>query len=357
MKIRPRKPEDFATIASIVTAVAPEWPVTAAMLEYWEKNRDPKYYNANFVAELDGRMVGVARVGHDSWAFEEGKFILDVQVHPDFRRRGVGSALYQTLLDNIIPVNPVLLQVHASEKRPEGVAFLEHRGYTLTWKRYESRLQTKGFDFSPYASIEEQVRAAGVQIKSLAELMESDPQAPRKLYELDWLLFQDVPMGVQFTKRSFEQWMKEEVDNPHFVKEACLVALDLRRNNLSHDPLSSSYIGYTSLMNHPAGFWSIGMTGVLREYRGKAIAKALKLRGMRYVQAHGEGEIRTFNDPPNMAMLNMNTTLGFQRQPSMLRYQKRLDGKLVEEFDGGKYQSNYPGFQASQNHPYGKTDG
>lgn len=338
IKIRPvAKPADFEVIARTLTAVDPEWPVTSEMVGRWEQQRNPKYHSADFVAEYgDAGVVAVAGLGEDDWAYEEGKYWLNVRVHPDFRGKGIGSALYEHLMNHLhtqAPVAPRKLLCMFGEDKPETRAFVEKRGFVLEWKRYESRLQTQGFDFAPYAHIEQQVREAGLETRSLAELMAADPQATRKLWELDWILFQDVPMGVTFTKREFEQWMKEELDDPHFVKEASFVALDPKR----HDPLTGSFVGYTSLMNNPAGFWVIGMTGVLREYRGKGLAKALKLRGMRYVQEHGGGEIRTFNDPPNFAMYGMNLAIGFQPYPSRLRYMKRLDGQPVEPFDESKY--------------------
>ncbi len=58
----------------------------------------------------------------------------------------------------------------------------------------------------------------------------------------------------------------------------------------------------------------------------------LKLRGMRHASARGE-EVRTFNDPPNVAMLNMNESLGFIRRSARLRLQKQLLELLLAECD------------------------
>lgn len=333
IRIRPfHKPQDFAVAAEILNAITPEWPVTPEMLAHWDSAHDPKYFRSEWVAEYAGAgVVALAHAGEDSFAYEPGKYWLGLEVHPHFQRRGIGEALYRHLLEQL--KDPQKLVANFPENHPESRRFAEKRGFVEEWRRYESRLRTGGFEFAPYAHLEQRVQEEGLEIKSLAELLEADAEVARKLYELDWILFQDVPMGVQFTKRSFEQWMKEELDDPHFVAEACFVALDPKR----HDPLTGALVGYSSLMRNPAGFWVIGMTGVLREHRGKGLAKALKLRGMRYVQAHGEGEVRTFNDPPNWPMLQMNLSLGFQRQPSRLRFAKRLDGGLVEPFDETKY--------------------
>ncbi|ADH61995.1 GCN5-related N-acetyltransferase [Allomeiothermus silvanus DSM 9946] len=327
-----RKPQDFLRVAEILNAVEPEWPVTAGMLEHWDKNHDPKYHRAEFVAELDAQIVGLGSIGEDRWAYEPGKFVFDIQVHPEFQGRGVGRAIYDHLIEHVQLMNPTLLQVGTRENRPRARAFLERRGFVETWRRYESWLETRDFDCSLYTDLAERVKRAGLEIKSWGELS-ADPDAPRKLWELDWLLLQDVPMGLKFVKRDLEQWIKEEIQDPHFVPQACFIALDPNRE----DPLTGSYVGYSQLTRNPAGFWGINMTGVLREYRGKGVAKALKLEGIRYVKEHGGEQIRTTNDPPNSAMLAMNLDLGFRRQPSLLRYQKALDGRKIEPFDAEKY--------------------
>jgi len=316
--------------------------MTPEMVALQDQQRNPKRYSADFVAEdTDAGVVGVAALSEDDEAWEEGKYWIDVRVHPAFRERGVGSALYAHVVDHLhtqAPTAPQKMVCMIRENRLEARGFAERRGFVLEWKWYELRLKTQGFDVFPYAPVEERVKEAGLELFSLAELMAADPQAARKLWELDWILIQDVPMGVAFTKRTFEQWIKAELEDPHLVKEASFAALDPRRE----DPLTGNLVGYSTLKRYAAGVWVIGMTGVLLAYRGKGVAKALKLRGMRYVQAQGGGEIRTFNDSPNGAMYGMNLALGFQPFPSHLRYVKRLNGKPVEPFDEETYRQPRP---------------
>jgi mycothiol synthase len=331
--IRPFVASDYPNLANLKNTIDPEWPVSAELLEHWDRSHNPEHHLARFVLEQDNNLVACAETGHDSHAFEEGEFLLSIQVHPDYRERGLGKQLYQYLLAHLESMEPKLLQVFTQEDKKAGVTWLGREGYTLVWKRYPSKVETKDFDFSKYEGLEQTLKHSSIKIKSLADL--TDPKANQQLWELDWLLMRDVPMGVTLTKRSFEQWMKEEVDDPEFLKEACMIAVDPKRD----DPLTGGFIGYTSLMRG-IGFYVIGMTGVLKDYRGKGVAKALKLATMRYVAAHGGGELRTINDPPNQVMLGMNTALGFKRQPSYLRFQKALDGRKLEPFIEEKVLSN-----------------
>ena len=330
--IRPREPGDFPALVALQNATEPYWPTTLERFEHQERHRDPKRHHAAFVLERDGKIVGSAGTGHDEFAFEEGKFVMGVRVHPDHRRQGFGGRLYDHLRAHLAPMQPRLLVAFGTERQPEGVRFAKTRGFTPTWKRYDFSLDTTGFDFAPHGALEASVRDAGIAIKSLSQL-ERETDAVRQLYELDWVLFQDVPMGVAFTKRSFEQWCAEEVDAPGFLRDACMIATDPRRD----DALTGGLVGYTCLMRTPSGVYVIGMTGTLREYRGRGVGKALKLQAMRYVQAHGDGEIRTTNDPPNRAMLGMNAALGFKREPAGWRFEQALDGRVLEPFDESKY--------------------
>lgn len=318
----PRKPDDFAQIAALLSAADPDWPVTPDLLAVWDAAHDPALYRLELVAEQSGRIVGVGHVGHDDFAFEEWRYFGGVTVHPDARRRGVGSALYGALMDRARErgAQDIRSMLSDQDRDAPGRAFLAARGFTRTWDRFESRLNTAGADLDAFDDLMGAVAAGGVQLRSVADLA-GDPERDRRLWELDWQLFQDVPMGQTLTRRPLDAWLKQELHDPTFSHELSFVAVRPELN----DPLTGPYVGYSTLMSNPAGFYVIGMTGVRREERGRGVAKALKVAAMRALAAAGGGEIRTFNDPPNRAMLNMNRALGFQRGPTHSRYELHLD--------------------------------
>ena len=320
MNFRPRVKTDFPQAAGLITLSDPEWPVTAANLELWESQRNPKFFHADYVAEQVGKLIAIGGFHEDSYAHEPGKYWIGVDVHPAYRRQGIGTKFYGFLIEQLSMRNPVKLIAGAEDNKAESLRFLHKHGFVKEWERYNSRWQPEGFDFAPYEHLEQTLADAGLKIKSLAEL--PGEETLRQLWELDWILFQDVPMGLEFTKREFEQWVKDETQSPEFVAEAVLIALDPKRN----DSLTGSMVGYTQLsQNKEAGFWMINMTGILREYRGMKIAQVLKLRGMKIVAQTG-GEIRTTNDPPNRVMYEMNLKLGFKPYPSWLRFSKAMSG-------------------------------
>ncbi|MBB5236029.1 GNAT family N-acetyltransferase [Deinococcus budaensis] len=317
-----RAPGDYPDAAALLSASDPEWPVTPELLRAWDEAADPDLFRTDVAAEQDGRVVAVGRVGHDDFAFEEWRYWGNLTVHPDARGRGVGSALYAELLERVRSrgAREVRTMLTDQPHHAPGRAFLERRGFRVTWERYESRLNTAEVDLGRFDALLAGVAAQGTELRSVAELA-ADPQRDRRLWELDWLLFQDVPMGNALTKRPLDAWVRQELEDPTFSQALSFVAVQPGLD----DPLTGPYLGYTTLMRHPGGFYVIGMTGVRREARGRGVAKALKVAAMRALAASGGGSIRTFNDKPNAAMLGMNEGLGFVRGPTHLRYELALE--------------------------------
>ncbi len=69
------------------------------------------------VAEIDERIVGYAGL----WIIGDEGHITNVAVHPDYRKKSVGSAIVHTLLDYTIQVG---LKRHTLEVRPSNVEAL-----------------------------------------------------------------------------------------------------------------------------------------------------------------------------------------------------------------------------------------
>ncbi len=318
--IRPAQfPADYPGIAQMRNAEAPDWPVTAEELAREDDLRDQNDPRIVLVAEasqesashIPGSLAGVATAGQDPMAHREGRFKIDLRVPPDLQGRGIGKALYQDLMDRLAPLRPdkLVTEVWAALERPN--RFVIERGFVEAWRRLDSTLDVTGFDFTPYAWLEECVRALGFEVKTYGEL-QGDPRRLEKLWELDCDLWQDVPYGEPVTRPSLERFEKEVVLSPDFLPQACFVAV-----------CGEAFAGY-SLLLQGKGYYDTDMTGVRREYRGRGLAILLKIYGIRYALEHGGFELRTVNDSVNLPILAINEKLGFKRQGANIRYVKKI---------------------------------
>ena len=265
-------PDDAAPAAELLSASNSDWPVSAELLQHEHDRRDPDLFFTERLAEQGGRLVGVMGVGHDDFAHEPWRYWANLHVHPQARNQGVGGALYAEFLKILKARGGREARTMLTETDGAGIRFLKTRGWQETWRRHEFRLDTARADLSGLPDL------GGLRLESL-ETLKGDPERDHHLHELDWLLFQDVPMGMTLTRRPLEVWMQQELEEPSMRPGLSFALID----DAVNDPLTGPYVGYTTLGQNPGGFFFIGMTGVRREYRGRGLARALKLASMRAV--------------------------------------------------------------------------
>ncbi len=156
---------------------------------------------------------------------------------------------------------------------------------------------------------------AGIEIVTLAEELAKDPECLKELYEMDCELSLDVPRVDPFTRGPFETWRDWVLKSPRALPEAFFIA-----------KAGDSYVGQSDVGRSEglADVLYTGFTGVRREYRGRGIAMALKLRAIDYAKRHEYREIRTWNSTLNAPMLGINVKLGFVKQPAWITFGKNL---------------------------------
>ena len=86
------------------------------------------------------------------------------------------------------------------------------------------------------------------------------------------------------------------------------------------------WVGLSAIGIYPADKHAYNaFTGVLREYRGRGLAQALKLKTILLARKESMRYIRTHNDSKNAPMLAINRKLGYQPEPGMYRILCSLD--------------------------------
>lgn len=93
-----------------------------------------------FVAEADGKMIGVIMAGNDG----RRGYIYHTAVHPDYRKRGIGSALVDAALGALKSLGITKAALVVFERNQDGNAFWEKQGFTVrTDLTYRNRALTE----------------------------------------------------------------------------------------------------------------------------------------------------------------------------------------------------------------------
>ena len=74
----------------------------------------------------------------------------------------------------------------------------------------------------------------------------------------------------------------------------------------------NEWVGLSSFVLDTAERGKFGLTAVTRPHRGLGLARALKLLALRYAHTRGVQTVVTENHPDNVAIRELNQTLGFR---------------------------------------------
>jgi ribosomal protein S18 acetylase RimI-like enzyme len=306
-EIRPAVPDDLASVVAVYNRAHPEDAPSSVEILQWTLDRaDPARPHAHLVAVVDTRIAGR---GYLRGIPEMESLVLNIEVDPDHRRRGIGTELLAGLLRVTRDEPRALMAV--SESSASGIAFAEHRGFTEESRRYESELNLQTFDPAPFAEERGVLDEAGIRFTTLAE--EDSPQLRRRLYRLVQRLTRDVPTPEPVRPVSYKEWERDWIDVPFASPATFALAL------FGDRPIALSY-----LVMEADGSGYNWMTGVARDYRGHGLGLAVKVEALRLAKNRGVPFVRTNNDLTNAPMLAVNKQLGYQLRPGVIGFGRNL---------------------------------
>jgi mycothiol synthase len=314
MNIRPFTEADIEVTVPIWNLLNPDWPTSVPEVLDDYRKRDPKYLLQSYVAELDGRPIGVGESDLSVASYHPQKFYLTLYVHPDFHGQGIGRALYEKVLESLKPHNPISARVQVRESSERALRFFGERGFVETKRDWVSVLDVASCDLTPYEGLESTLTSEGITFTTLGELQTKDPEAFRRFHTLFSEVRLDVPRSEPATPISYEFFLDNIINAPDFDGRMFLVALD-----------GNEYIGFTGM--YPFGDTKAldqWLTGVKRDYRKRNIALALKIRAIHFAKDNDYVSIRTDNDSTNVGMLAINDKLGFKRGAANLSLLKEF---------------------------------
>lgn len=313
VKIRPCAPADLEAVVAIRNAIQPE-PINVQIQQEIDQLNDntPSVTWTRFVAEDEtGKVVGYANSGHWGW-LPKDHFSVYVAVNPARRGQGAGSLLLKAAEDWALSHGAVVefTAFMRGDDEPS-FAWVTRRGWYLDLQRTESVLYLDGWNPARFAGHREKVEAAGIAFRLLRDSELTEPVL-QQMYEVEAATAPDVP-DYEGHMPSYEEWKADVLGWP----SSKVVALGYDGERLVGQSLlllpriegTAAYTGYT---------------GVLREFRGRGIALALKLMTVEAAVASGVPRMRTNNDEENPSMLAVNAKLGYQMVPGPRRMKKKL---------------------------------
>jgi GNAT superfamily N-acetyltransferase len=213
------------------------------------------------------------------------------------------------------PINRAIGPINTSY--PTLIAALTAHGFQCSMKDVDTTLDVSAFDPAPFAADEQRLADEGIRVFSLPQLMESDSDWEQNLYDVQAIVRRDHPRpgGIVATTIAIEEWRKSTfVSTMRPALWMIAVAAD------------GEYVGVSNLhIEDPAGKVAHnGLTGVLRAYRRRGVARAIKVNLIKAARREGIEKIHTGNEEQN-PMLLLNLQLGFQIRPgfSWQQWEKR----------------------------------
>jgi GNAT superfamily N-acetyltransferase len=310
---------DYEATAVIWTANWPEYPKTADMYRRSYETRAPLSVIGRLVAEEGDSVIATGYFRDECDNVATGKYLLYAQVTPERQGEGVGSVLFDALLEHLDVHEPRILSSFTREDHNAGRVFLEKRGFWVSMKEQDSELDLSQWDASRFEGVVERVRESGIEILPASEIAERDPDWQRRAWELHGEIIPDVPDDDLLSNEPFEEFAKT-FDHPDFIPEGYFLALDGAR-----------YVGMSSVWKRHSkeGELYTRLTGVARSHRRRGIATALKVRAHELARSLGAATIVTDNEENN-PMYDLNVRLGFRPTHAWLQFRKELGGRSTE---------------------------
>ena len=309
---------DYERLVEIYNANYPHYAVSVSELRSRDDSIDKSKYLLKRLTWLDGltgAIVGFGEVRHVMDMYHPRKFMISMWVDPAKQGRGVGSAIYEGLAKELKGQDAIVVWTMNREDLPRHREFFLKRGFQEKMRDWESRLDLSTVNLSEFRGLFEKMLSEGITFTTLAEERRHGTSSLRKLHELVQLITADMPREVAFTPLSYEQWEALEFNSPRLLPEGYVIA--------KH---GSDFVGLSVVYGNEKDPRNLtqGDTGVRREFRGRGIATALKLKVIEFAQKNGYEKVKTWNDSTNAAMLAVNTKLGFKRQVGWIRMEKIL---------------------------------
>lgn len=315
---RPAELDDAALAADLMTGAYPALAQDPVLTRYrWEQPRR-EYAYGRFIAEQNGRPIAFVGWVHGPWEkLPERHCEVEVWLDQKLLDRELLKTLWSWVADEAEAQGSGLLLAYAAEDERVMLEVLAALGYERdrVEKVWELDLNTHGARLVAQArEARERMAAAGIRLETVTE--SQDPVLLKKLLALTNATVQDVPHTLPILDETYEDF-ERRMHSPDRPRDRFWIACDGDR------PVALSYLKFPPVRGP---VWT-GYTCAHPEYRGRGIARAVKLQSLAQAVELGVPLVCTDNDAENAPMLHINEMLGYRRRPGFIGHLKRVDKK------------------------------
>jgi len=246
----------------------------------------------------------------------EGYYGMYLIVDQVFRRQGLGKILYNHLLSEADEMGAKTLRTRVRDDCDEGIRFASHRGFVQKKHSIEMRLDLQTWDDKRYNGILEALQAEGFRFTNMDELGDTK-DARRRLFALNNGAAATDPGSDGIPPWATLEEFEQDVCNSRWYRpDGQIIAIDT--NNDAWAAMSAITVFEGS--DHAYNLF----TGTDLRYRGRKLAQAVKTLALRKARTFGVEAVRTSHNSENVAMIAIDSKLGYMRTPGTLVMLKEL---------------------------------
>jgi GNAT superfamily N-acetyltransferase len=315
LEFRPATLDDLGFFADVETECLPDDPSDPILFSDEWQTEAAQAVIAGWVASVDAQRAGAAWNRH-------AHFDATVERHVEVQAALLSAHRRPELLHQVME----WLEKHARADGAEvafsylpesdtfGISVLTARGYApasreRVWELDLARQRERILGMLPAART--RMRDQGITLMTLDQ--DRDPERYHKLHEILRQAEQDVPQPVQRGRMPFAAFMR-------FLQSAGL------REDRTWIARKGDQVAGLSMLKFPPirGHVRTEWTATAREFRGRGVARTLKLETLAQALDLGVARVRTENDSTNAPILHLNEDFGYRVAYEWIVFRKPL---------------------------------
>ena len=302
MEIREIESDELERLVSIARAAQPRQHATVGGFVDWRSQAEAMVW---LLCERGGDALG-AGYALTGWHTPPHRAIGAALVEPAARGVGTGTAVLRALEGWARDRGATELEAPVQEDDAASIAWAARRGYAEAGRNSHLVLDLTSID-APQPD-----PPAGIEIIVWADRPELAPG----LYAVAREAAPDIPGGEEDDIGSLEEWLARDMQGASDDPRAVFAAV-----------ADGDVVGFAKLSLSPdsrdRAFHDL--TGVLRAWRGRGIAAALKRTQIAWAKAAGYTTLQTSNEARNEPIRRLNERHGYVVEPGAVTMRRTID--------------------------------